>query len=167
MGEKVIRKSYKFRIYPSKSQTAKLETTLDLCRELYNAALQERHDAWKLERKSISCYDQQKQLSEIKLIRTELNDIHSQVLQDVLKRLDKTFKAFFGRVKRKEKAGFPRFKGKNRYDSFKFPQANGCFHLDSNKLRLSKIGNVKIKLSRQITGKVKTLTIKDSYSSLR
>jgi putative transposase len=155
---KVIRKSYKFRIYPSKSQVAKLETTLSLCRELYNAALQERRDAWELNRVSINYFDQQNQLPEIKAIRDDLNSVHSQVLQDVLKRLDKTFKAFFERVKRKEKAGFPRFKSQNRFDSFCFPQSG--FSLTDKKLTLSKIGKIKIKTSQKVIGKVKTCIIK-------
>jgi putative transposase len=154
----MIRKAYKFRIYPNKTQTEKLEQTLDLCREFYNAALQERRDAWKLNRISINYYDQQNQLPAIKAIRTEFNGVYSQVLQDVLKRIDKTFKAFFDRVKRKEKAGFPRFKGQNRFDSFCFPQSG--FSLTDNKLTLSKIGKLKIKLSRQVVGKVKICTIK-------
>lgn len=135
-----------------------LDATLDLCRELYNAALQERRDAWKLNRVSVSYFEQASQLSEIKAIRDDLNSVHSQVLQDVLKRLDKTFKAFFERVKRKEKAGFPRFKSQNRFDSFCFPQSG--FSLTDNKLHLSKIGKIKIKLSRPVIGKVKTCAIK-------
>lgn len=82
-------KSFKFRIFPSRSQTTKLENTLELCRELYNAALSERREAWKLERKSISYLDQQNVLPEIKAIREDVAEIHSQVLQDVLRRLDK------------------------------------------------------------------------------
>jgi putative transposase len=155
---KVIRKSFKFRIYPTKAQTVKLAQTLELCRELYNAGLQERRDAWKLNKVSINYFDQQNQLPEIKSIRDDLSSIHSQILQDVLKRVDKTFKAFFNRIERKEKAGFPRFKGRNRFDSFCFPQSG--FTLTGNKLSLSKIGKVKIKFSREITGKVKTLTVK-------
>lgn len=149
--------SYKFRIYPSKSQTRKLETTLDICRELYNSALQERRDAWKLNRINITNQDQEKQLPEIKKIREDLNLVYSQVLQDVLKRIDRSFQNFFNRVKRKEKAGFPRFQNKSRYNSFTFKQSG--FNLKSGKLNLSKIGKVKIKLHRQIIGKVKTLTI--------
>lgn len=149
--------SYKFRIYPSKSQTRKLETTLDICRELYNSALQERRDAWKLNRINITNQDQEKQLPEIKKIREDLNLVYSQVLQDVLKRVDRSFQNFFNRVKRKEKAGFPRFQNKSRYNSFTFKQSG--FNLKSGKLNLSKIGKVKIKLHRQIIGKVKTLTI--------
>lgn len=155
---KVIRKSYKFRIYPSKSQVAKLENTLGLCRELYNAALQERRDAYDLNRVSISYFDQQNQLPEIKKIREDLNVVYAQVLQDVLKRCKKTYDAYFLRIKKGEKVGKPRFKGQNRFNSFCYPQKG--FSLTDNKLTLSKIGKIKIKLSRPVIGKVKTCAIK-------
>ena len=153
-------KSYKYRIYPSRAQVTILERTLDICCELYNAALQERRDAWRIARKSVSCYEQQKQLSEIKNIREDLKSVYSQVLCDVLARLDKAFNAFFGRVKSDEKAGFPRFRSRSRYSSFTYPQFDRRgFELPTSKLRLPKIGMVKIKLHRPIEGKVKTLTI--------
>ncbi len=159
MAKSIIQKSYRFRICePTKPVLATLEQNLNLCRNLYNAALQERRDAYKLNKISLNYYDQAKQLKEIKQTNSEYCGIHSQVLQDVLKRLDKTFKSFFERVKHKKKAGFPRFKGANRYDSFCFPQSG--FSISGNKLTLSKIGTVKLKLSRQIIGKVKTCTIK-------
>lgn len=159
-------KGFKFKIKrPRKSIVAKFEQHLDLCRELYNAGLQERIGAWQECSISISYQDQQNVLPEIKTVREDLNGVYSQVLQDVLKRLDKTFKAFFSRVKKGERrVGFPRFKGKNRYDSFTFPQANGCFRLEGNSLFLSKIGKVKIHLSQNILGKVKTCTIKREVS---
>ena len=158
-------KSYKFKIKrPSKTVVRKFEQTLDLCRELYNGGLQERRDAYKLNRISVNYYDQANQLSEIKAVRDDFNSVYSQVLQDVLKRLDKSFQGFFRRIKAKQTAGFPRFKGKNRYDSFTFPQANGCFKLDGNVLTLSKIGKVKLHLSQNVVGKVKTCTIKKEVS---
>ena len=159
MAKAIIQKPFKFRIFPSKAQSAKLDNTVNLCRELYNAALQERRDAYKLNRISLNYYDQANQLSEIKEIRDDLKNVHSQILQDVLKRIEKAFKAFFSRVKKGVKAGFPRFKGKNWFDSFCYPQTG--FSLTGNKLNLSKIGKVKIKLSRAVVGKVKTLTIKN------
>ena len=79
---------------------------MDICRELYNAALSERRQAWQRQRKSITYLDQQNVLPEIKQVREDVAEIHSQVLQDVLRRLDKAFKAFFARVKKGEKAGF-------------------------------------------------------------
>ena len=140
-----------------------------LC-ELYNAGLQERRDAYRLERKSIRYIEQANQLPEIKQARPEFNDIHSQVLQDVLRRLDKAFQNFFRRVKeRNHKAGFPRFRLRKRYDSLTYAQSG--FSINGDKLRLSKIGDVRINLHRPVEGKIKTLTITRSatgkwYASL-
>lgn len=151
------RKTFKYRLYPNRSQRERLQRTLDVCRELYNAALQERRDGYRIAKEKLNYYSQANQLSEIKEIRTDLRDVHSQVLQDVLRRVDKAFKAFFQRVRRHQTPGFPRFQGKNRYDSFTYPQAG--FSLGS-RLQLSKIGNIKIKLHRELKGEVKTLSIK-------
>src|SRR2546429_1527597 len=93
-------KAYKYRLYPNKQQTEKLQWTLDRARELYNAALQERRDAYRMCRVSISYNQQAAQLPEGKEIRPEYNDIHSQVLQDVLRRRKKSYDNFFLRVKK-------------------------------------------------------------------
>jgi putative transposase len=157
-SENIGQRTFKFRVYPSKAQITRLQATLSWCCELYNAGLQERRDAYRIERKSIRYIEQANQLPEIKEARPELNEIHSQVLQDVLRRLDKAFQNFFRRVKeRKDRAGFPRFRSRKRYDSFTYAQSG--FAIKDSKLRLSKIGDVKIKLHRPIAGKIKTLTI--------
>ncbi len=150
-------KGYKYRLYPSRAQVTAIERMLGLCCELYNAGLQERRDAWRTNKTFITYNNQQNQLPEIKAIRPELGMVHSQVLQDTLKRLDKAFVAFFRRVKSGEKAGFPRFRSRSRYNSFTYSQSG--FSIVSGKLKLSKIGMVKIKLHRPIKGKIKTLTI--------
>jgi putative transposase len=146
-------KTYKYRLYPTKTQTVKLDATLNDCRWLYNAALEQRKVAYKGCQTSLNYYDQAKELKNL-----ELKHIHSQVLQDVLKRADKAFQNFFRRVRLGEKAGYPRYKGYNRYDSFTYPQSG--FSLTDNKLKLSKIGTIKVKLHRQIKGIIKTCTIK-------
>jgi len=127
---------------------------LNVC--LYNAGLQERIEAWK-NRTPVRVFDQINQLPDIKQIRPDVAGVFSQVLQDTLRRLDKSYNAFFSRVKRGQKAGFPRFKGRNLYDSFTYPQSG--FELGS-KLQLSKIGNIKIKQHRDIEGEIKTLTMR-------
>src|SRR5205085_3567234 len=141
-----MQRAFKYRIYPSKAQVTKLDATLLFCCELYNAALQERRDAWRIARTSIHYHAQAVQLPEIKAIRPELAMVHSQVLQDVLKRLERAFDAFCRRVKAGEKPGFPRFRSRSHYDSITYPQTG--FAVESGKLRLSKIGRVKIKLHR-------------------
>jgi putative transposase len=158
-------KSFKYRLYPTRKQADVLQFTLDRNRELYNAALQERRDAWRMCRVSISYNDQSAQLPEIKEIRPEYNEIYSQVLQDTLKRVDKAFKAFFRRVKKGEKAGYPRFAGYNRYDSFTYPQVEKLkgtptVRIENGRVVLPKIGHVKVKQHRPMEGKVKTCTIK-------
>ncbi len=92
------------------------------CRELYNAALQERKEAWAKCGVSVTVSGQSAQLPAIKDLRPEYRDIHSQVLQDVLTRLDRTFQAFFRRVQAGEKPGYPRFKGSTQYNSFTYKQ---------------------------------------------
>lgn len=163
MANQIVTKSFKFRISANKIIAQKLEQTLFLCRDLYNSALQERRDAYRLNRVSLNYYDQANQLKEIKQTNPEYKDVHSQVCQDVLRRLDKSFRGFFRRVKAGQIAGFPRFKGKNFFDSFCYTQSG--FSLLGNKLILSKIGTVKIKLSREIQGKVKQCRIKKEINN--
>ncbi len=155
-------KAYKYKLRrPSKAFVAKCESALEVCRELYNAALQERIEAWKLNRVSVNYHAQAVQLPLIKPLRPDVAAVQSQVLQATLRRLDKAFTAFFRRVKAGEKqAGFPRFKSRLRFDSFTFPQANGAFRLEGDNLSLSKIGSCRVRLSREINGAIKTCTIK-------
>lgn len=151
-------KAYKFKIRMNRTFEASCQQALAICRELYNAALQERRDAWRVNRKSVDYHVQRAQLPEIKSIREDVNEVYSQVLQDVLRRLSKTFEKFFDRVRRGEKPGFPRFKGSRSFDSFTYPQKG--FRLVEDALTLSKIGACRIRLSRPIRGQIKTCTIK-------
>src|SRR5207248_787812 len=102
---------------------------------------------------------QANQLPEIKELREEYHTIHSQVLQDVLMRVKKAFDNFFRRCKNGEEPGYPRFQGKNRYESFCYPQGGYSLTHD-NRITLSKIGSIKVKLHREIKGTIKTCTIK-------
>jgi len=154
-----MRKSFKYRIYPTKSQRSRMERTLDLCRWVYNQTLAYWKDAWEIEGRSTSKYETHNLLPGWKVEKPELIEVHSQVLQNVQERVELAFKAFFRRVRSGEKPGYPRFKGKGWYDSFAFPQSG--FKLVSGKLRLSKIGDVMIKLHRPIEGKIKRLTIRE------
>ncbi len=159
-----MKKSFKYRIKSSKSITQKFQNILNLCRNLYNLALEERINSYKRSKRSISLYDQDKQLPALKNINPEYKKVYGQVLQNVLKRLDKAYQNFFRRIKNGTgKPGFPRFKSHNRYDSFTYPQSG--WKLNGNKLILSKIGTFKIILHRFIQGTIKTVTIKKSPSN--
>ena len=155
-----MRKTFKFRLHPTKAQASSLDGQLDEARRLYNAALQERRDAYRTAGKSLSYYDQANQL---KAIRAEgsLELANFSAAQDVLRRVDKTFQAFFARAKRGERAGFPRFKSRDRFDSFTLPSyGDGVRLLGTGKLRVQGVGQIKVKLHRPVEGRIKTVTLK-------
>ncbi|HEY4034301.1 MAG TPA: transposase [Ktedonobacteraceae bacterium] len=158
-------KAFKYRISPTRRQSDALQFILDRNRELYNASLEERREAYRMSGISISSNDQSAQLPAIKKIRPEYKEIYSQILQDTLKRVDKAFKAFFKRCKEGKTPGFPRFQGYDRYDSFTYPQieklkGKPTISIENKKVVLPKIGHIKIKQHRPLEGKVKTATIK-------
>src|ERR1043165_6292926 len=109
MAQKILHKTYRYRIYPTRRQEQILDAQLAVCCELYNAAIQERRDAWRLERKPISWFDQNYQTTEIRAIRADVADVNAMALQDVLKRVDLAFKAFFQRSQSGGNPGYPRF----------------------------------------------------------
>ena len=154
----MVVKTFRYRIYPSRRQVQCLNNQLLFCCELYNAAIQERRDAYRFTGKSISRFDQIYQLPEIRANREEIASINFKVLEDVIARVDGAFQGFFSRVRKGQKAGYPRFRSFRRYDSITFREIGNA--LNGNKLRLSKIGHVRINLHRAIEGTVKTLTIK-------
>jgi putative transposase len=156
-----VRKTYKNKLMPTPAHEQALERVLWRCRELYNAGLEERKAAWKQCGIYVSFAMQSAQLPSIKGVRPEYRDITAQVLQDVLHRLDRAFQAFFHRVKAGEQPGYPRFQGRNRYNSFTYPQVgdHGGAVLDGGILSLSKIGRIPIRLHRPLQGTPKTVTI--------
>jgi putative transposase len=152
-----MKTAYKFRMYPNRQQEVQLELTLDTCRHLYNTALADRKNAYEVDGISRTYEDQAARLVAEKK-DGNFKGVFSQVLQDVLRRLDKSFKSFFRRIKNGETPGYPRFKGKGWYKSFTYPQVG--FKLDGSKLTLSKIGSIRIFKHREVKGKIKTCTIK-------
>jgi putative transposase len=130
---------------------------LEICKHLYNTALADRKNCYECEGINHSYFDQQAILT-IERRNGNFRGVFSQVLQDVLRRIDKSFKAFFRRVKAGEKPGYPRFKGNGQYKSFTYSQKG--FNLEGSKLVLSKIGSIRIFKHREIEGKIKTCTIK-------
>lgn len=153
---------YRYRLYPTRAQEGRMHATLDMLRELYNASLQERIAARRSGVK-VTCYSQQAELREVRAVRPEFAAIHVHLLQDVITRLDRAYRAFFRRIKGGERAGFPRFKGRGRYRTFTFKDAGkgrGARLCSAGKrVRVSGIGNIKIKLHRPIEGRIKTASV--------
>jgi putative transposase len=154
-----VRKTYKYKLQPTAEQERAMTFVLRRCRELYNAGLQERRDAWQKCGVSITAASQSAQLPAIKEARPEYRTVHAQVLQDVLTRLDRAFQAFFRRVKAGETPGSPRFHGTTRYHSFTYKQFGNGAQLENDCLVLSKIGRLAVRWSRPLEGTPKTVTI--------
>ena len=153
-----MRKTFKYRLFTTRLQSDLLDVQLGEACRLYNAALQERRDAWK-QRVSINYYTQANQLKEIRAAG-DLGLANFSCCQDILRRVNKTYEAFFRRVKRGEKAGYPRFKSRRRFDSITFPSYGDGIRRNDNVLRIQGIGRVEVKLHRPVSGKIKTVTLK-------
>ena len=148
MDQQTVHKTYKEKLRPTPAQERALEDVLWRCRELYNVALEQRITAWRRCHVSVSRYGQEAELKDIRAQFPEYAAIHSHILQDVLARLDKTYQAFFLRLKRR-----------NRYHSFTFKEYGNGALLDNGVLVLSKIGRTRVHWSRPIEGIPKTVTI--------
>jgi putative transposase len=155
-----VRKTFKYKLMPTSEQERALQTVVWRCRTLYNVALEQRKTWWQRgQGKSATYYQQKAALPDLKAACPEYTKVHSQVLQDVLLRLERAFQAFFRRVQTGETPGYPRFQGRNRYNSFIYPQYGNGVVLDGGALSLSKIGRIPIRLHRPLTGTPKTVII--------
>jgi len=119
------RRKVTFKLYPNAREAERLTSWIRLHCELYNAALEERIDAYRKAGKSISYYDQQNALPEIKAARPEFVELGSHALQQTLRKLDLAFQAFFRRIKAGQTPGFPRFKASQRFSGFCYPDPAG------------------------------------------
>jgi len=156
-----MKKSFKYRLFTQKSQETKLNNMLDSARFLYNCALEQRVICWKQWRKSVNYYDQTNALKEIRSLDEGIAQLNCSASQDILRRLDKSFQAFFRRIKTgNTPPGFPRFKSRNRFNSITFPTYGDGIKLKNGKFYIQNVGNVRIKLHREISGSIKTVTIR-------
>lgn len=159
MFSQVIRRTYRYRIYPTRSQVGNLENQFSMCRHLYNWMLQDRIEAHEKGQK-LTYNIQQNQLPELKIAKPWYKGVHSQVLQYSLRRLDRAYQNFFRRAKAKHgKAGFPRFKKRGQWNSITYPQYRHS-PIDGT-ISVPKVGDVKINLHRDMPegATVKTLEI--------
>src|SRR6266571_2086328 len=138
--------TYRFRICPTAAQARITEETLETCRRLYNSMLADRME------KRTGFYNQKKMLVELKHDDKHLKSVHSQVLQDVVLRLDKAYQEFFAGLSR-----YPKFRRSGRYNSFTYPQSG--FRLEGDRIRISTIGRVRVTLHRQVTGAIRRATV--------
>jgi len=131
---KTVIRTIKLPLFPNELQKIKLDKTLNICRELYNACIQERRDAYRKQGIKINKYDQCKELKGFNKIWEEYGAVDSQIVRNIPVKAEKTFQNFFRYItKNKGKGGYPRFKGKDRYDSFSIPHPDS-WNISKNKL---------------------------------
>jgi putative transposase len=153
-------RTFQFRLYPTRSQEAVLVRLLGLQCELYNAALEERRGAWAWERRSVSYTDQCRTLTQLREVRTEVQDYGVTVCRGSLKRLDRAFDAFFRRCAAGEVPGYPRFRSVRRFDSVQWEDTHSwALFMPERRLHLQGIGHVKVHLHRELRGKPKAITV--------
>lgn len=158
----VVRRAYKFRLRPTVRQHIALAACLESHRELYNAALQERRDGWTRSNTPVSYTDQAAQLTEVRQDRPDVALWSYSSQQATLRRLQRAFDSFYRRVRIGQKPGYPRFKGRGRFDSVEWPKdGDGArWSPDTSRVYLKGIGRVKVSAHRPVRGRVKTIQIR-------
>ncbi len=153
-----MRKSFVFKAKLSAGAVARADRQLMLCRELYNAAIEHRRDAWRKGHVSVSRFDQINEIPGIRVVRPEFAELDSQMLQSVIDRVALAFDGFFRRVKAGQKPGYPRFRARGQFDSVTYRRQG--WKLDGRYLTLRFVGRMKLHLSCPIEGTIKTVTLK-------
>lgn len=153
-----MHRTFKYPLHPTKAQEEVLEGWLRQCCDLFNAALQERRDAWRKQRRSVSYNAQTAGLAEWRQADPEGAAVPSDVQRSALRRVDDAFKDFFRRVKSKRGGGFPRFRPYQRYDSFEVPAMH--VRLEGSRVKLPKLPDVKVNLYRPLQGRMLSATVR-------
>jgi putative transposase len=152
-------RTYRYRLYPSKAQATRLAATLETTRRFYNDCLAERKAAWETEQRSVTKTEQLRGVAVRKATDPDAATVHSHILQVACADLDKAFRAFFRRVNAGEAPGYPRFKGRNRFDSFGLKEYGNGFKIDGRRLRLHGVGRVAVRWHRELPSTPKTVRI--------
>jgi putative transposase len=159
-----VRRAYVFRLYPTRQQAAALAEQVDTHRHLYNRALAERKAAWAAEQRSVSYGDQSAGLRAQRTTDPYLARANFSACQRTLKRLDRAFAAFFRRVRAGGQPGYPRFKGRHRFDTVEYTHTDGCRFFSrgtpgGTSVYVQHVGRVKVKQHRPAEGTVKTVSL--------
>jgi putative transposase len=156
-----LRKTYKYKLKPTPQQERLLDGIVWACRRLDNTALEQRIFRYRQRGVSLSRFAQEAELKDFRAAFPDYTAIHSQVLQEVLARLEKTYQAFFRRVRAgqtHQAVGFPRFQGRGRFTRCTDKEYGNGATLDNGFLVRSKIGRVALRWSRPLEGTPKTVT---------
>jgi len=154
-----LRRTYRYRIYPTVRLRQALEAQLGFACQLYNAALEERRYAWRGRRRSVTLYEQFRELTAVRAAKMGPPNMSCSAMRDPLRRLDRAYAAYFRRVKAGVKPGYPRFRSTRRYDSLTW--ASG-WAVRNGRLVLQGVGQVKVNWHRSlpVAAVVRTVTVR-------
>ncbi len=156
-----LTRAYKFRIYPDATRQAEIDERLILAQQFYNKILEKSIESYKNGKRKVSMVQFNRFVKEIIQEDKKYLKLYSQTRCEIEYKLFKAYQNFFRRIKEgNKKAGFPRFKSRDRYKSITYPQDNGSFSIRKDRLRVSRIGTMKIELHRKTEGTIKRLAIK-------
>ena len=155
-----MRRAFKFRLWTNANQERELETMLETHRRLYNVCLDYRQMAYDVYAATITYADCSCWFKHQRTSNPYFGRLNFSSAQATMRRLDKAFKAFFRRVAAGEQPGYPRFKGRDRFESIEFPAYGDGIRLNGERLRVQNVGVIRVKLHRPIEGKIKTVTLK-------
>lgn len=151
---------FKYPLRPTTAQEKVLLLWLGVCADLYNAALQERRDAWRISRKSVTRYDQLRELTAVRQSDPAVAAVPCEIARSALRRVDLAFSAFFRRCRQGGPAGYPRFRSRHHYASVSFPFITAV----GNRLHVPRLGLVRFHRYRCFVGVPKQVTIKRELS---
>ena len=156
-----MRRAFKYRLFTNANQERELASALETHRRLYNACLDQRKTAWETDKRSVKYTEQSAWFKGQRRANAFFARLNFSSAQATMRRLDKAFANFFRRVKEKAaRPGYPRFKGRDRFDSIEYPSHGDGIRLTGNRLRVQHVGTIRVKLHRPVEGVIKTLTLK-------
>ncbi len=154
----VLRRTYRYRLYPTVKQEAALKAQLAFACELYNAGLEQRRAVWRQRHRSLTLFEQFRDLTDLRAVGLGPPGMSCFAMREPLRRLDRGFAAFFRRLKRGEKPGYPRFRSRHRYDSLTWD----TWVLRVDRLGVSGIGHLRVRWHRRLPsgGNLRTVTVR-------
>src|SRR5579884_2033193 len=156
-----MRRAYRYRLWTNANQERELGIMLESHRRLYNACLQQRKTAYESERRSVKYTEQSAWFKVERTVNPFFAALNFSSAQATLRRLDKAFANFFCRIQEGNgKPGYPRFKSRDRFDSFTFPAYRDGVRLLGSRLRIQHAGTIRVKVHRPVEGMIKTVTLK-------
>ena len=160
-----MEKCYKFRIYPTTDQANQMQRTFGCCRFIFNHYLADRIDQYKATNKTISRYEQDRDMTRLKKELEWLREVDATSLQAVLSDLDSAYQNFFRRMKKGEKPGFPQFKSKHSHRrSYKSKRVGNNVAILEKQVKLPKLGLVRCAISKRIEGRILSATVSQNPS---